>query len=151
MLAQIPNVTPSAWHQATLIGIGVIMLLVSLSGAVVGWLSYAQSRKARHITPQPLKVEGVEKFQTLDGCASQHQHIAEEIDRVDRRVTEVDNDLKKFKQAVLDNGEARKNFIVAHVDSVRRELSNEIGNVHKRMDNFPDKLIALLRNTGVIK
>ena len=46
----------------------------------------------------------------------------------------------------------RKNSIVGRVDDVRRELSQDIAAVHKRVDTIPDRIMAMLRNTkGLIE
>jgi hypothetical protein len=51
-----------------------------------------------------------------------------------KRADEVDADLQDYKQKVNDNGEARKNFIIVHIDAKQAELRQEIARVHQRID-----------------
>lgn len=48
-----------------------------------------------------------------------------------------------MRRDIIENGEVRKNFIIQHVDDVRRELDTKI-------NNLPGHIIKTLRDTGVI-
>ena len=152
LLAQIPNVTPDHAHQITLYlvgALGVVALLVSVWGSIQrGRKDAIDNRDSipRSITPNPLRVEAVKEPMTKVDCERMHVPFTPKLTDLDRRIHEVDADLQSFKQAVLENGEERKNFIVQRVDDVRKELSAEINSVHKRVDGIPDRIMAMLRN-----
>lgn len=55
-----------------------------------------------------------------------------------QRADEVDADLQDYKQKVNDNGEARKNFIILHIDAKQKELRDEISRVHERIDKLKE-------------
>ena len=57
----------------------------------------------------------------------------------DRLTAKMDDD----KQEILDKGEDRARRIYEHIEAVRKELDEKIGDV-------PDKIIATLRNAGAI-
>lgn len=59
------------------------------------------------------------------------------------RVDKTETSLEQVRRDIIENGEVRKNFIIQHVDDVRRELDTKI-------NNLPGHIIKTLRDTGVI-
>ena len=57
--------------------------------------------------------------------------------------TQLTTKLESDKQEILDKGEDRARRIYDHMEAVRKELDEKIGDV-------PDKVIATLRNAGAI-
>jgi hypothetical protein len=151
-LAQMPNVTPDNAHQITLylIGaLGALGIMVSIYTALARAKKDAIDNRdsiPRTLSPNPLRVEAVKEPITKEQCERMHVPFVQKLTDLDLRIREVDHDLQTFKQAVLENGEERKNFIVQRVDDVRKELSAEINSVHKRVDGIPERIMAMLRN-----
>lgn len=67
-----------------------------------------------------------------------------EVDRLSREVGKVDSDLQSLKKDITNNGEVRKNHILAVIDGVRKENSTQIESLHKRIDELPLKIKELL-------
>lgn len=66
-----------------------------------------------------------------------------EVQDLKERVAKNEVSLDQVRRDIIDNGEVRKNFIINHVDEVRRELDAKI-------NNLPAHIIKTLRDTGVI-
>lgn len=137
-------------------------LIFSANQALRFWDRMSGRSRPTSLSDQPITVKGAPEFVLKTECSQHMTGITREIVRIDGDVKRVDGDLQKFKADVIANGEKRKNFIVglveekhnsstSHIERVREELSADISKVHARVDTVPDRVIALLRNTGHLK
>lgn len=164
IFAQIANVPPQSWYNATLIAVGVIMLLVSLSGAVVGWLGYAQSRRnqSREITPQPLVVGADDPFVTESVFRRELKAIADELAKAESKTDTVATTLDKH----LGDSTGYRLDLEKHFTDIRREMvagDKEVADdVFRRLNEvnaslssdikqMPAQIVVILKNTGAIK
>lgn len=148
ILAQIDKVNPTFLHQFALVCLG---LLGGVAAAVGIW---AAVRK-RPISPQPLVTKEEERFATRD-------FVAERADEVNRRLAGHDQDirdlyaeLKRDREASEIHASQRSSAIYQEIGTVREGLSKKIdaqtSEFHQAIRDLPAQLIAMLRNTGVIK
>lgn len=79
----------------------------------------------RRIEPNPLRVKEATRYAT-----------AAELQRLDDEVEALARDLPALRKEIVDNGEKRRVAIEAKVESARHELSDEIKNVHERINNI---------------
>lgn len=112
----------------TLLG---VLLLVGNVISVWSWISGRTER--RRIEPQPLEVAEAERFVTRRELENFQAGIIERLNRIEREIASIrDTDTE-------DRGE------------LRDFMNQGLARVHERIDDLPSQLIALLRNTGVIK
>jgi len=97
------------------------------------------STQSRTIDNQPIKVQSVEKIVSEKECIERHKSAIDAVEGVKQQLVKLEDARQKdSEQASKD-----RKTIYAHIDDVRRELSEKI-------DDMPDRVIATLRNTGAI-
>ena len=128
MIAQIQNVSSEHIKDFLLI------CLAGLSAAGVIW-GFARRGKSepREITPQPLEVRASEKFVTSKECAITHEGYERRFRQLEEQQIQLRADMR------ADVGELHEKI---------RIMGAELG---AKMDSQPDRLVALLKNTGAIR
>jgi hypothetical protein len=107
--------------------------------------------KKQQISPQPLMVQEAERFMTKEVCDRNHAEAERAVRTAMVEVAKLQDQLEKdrreasisrksvYAEINRTTDETRK-----HMEDVRRELSEQI-------HAMPDRVVMLLRNTGVIK
>jgi hypothetical protein len=133
MLADLSTVAPDHLKDAALI-------FLALASPAAAWLGlYYGRRRSVAISPQPIQVQGVERFVTKELCDQLHVSTAREVADIKARVTALENGQR---QMVDDLGD--------QINLVRSEVSDGLRRVHERVDGMPAQIVVLLRNTGAI-
>jgi hypothetical protein len=123
----------------------ILAVLAALFGIGLSiYLAYQAVHKRGTRIEQPLEVIEGDRAITRSYCNAQHKGTSDQLHQMDARISRVESDLQQFKADVLANGEARKNFIVSHVNDVRLELKADITGIHRRLDDLPQMILKLL-------
>lgn len=109
------------------------------------------SGQGKSAIPQPLQVEQAVKFVTKEQCEHLHQTQAATVQALkvelnelrQQRIQDAKDSSFSRKALYAEIKEANENA-TAHIEAVRKELS-------ERIEAMPDRVVALLRNTGVIR
>lgn len=127
MLAQLDSVDPRGLRD-------LLILLLALATPAAAWAGILLGRRsAVRVEPQPLEVRPSR-------------------DLVERAAYERDQELIRERVAALEAGQRQMLAeINERLEEFRAESQQGIRRVHERMDRMPHELVALLRNTGVIK
>ena len=129
----------------------IVGTLTAIVAAVIAWLVYRRKRERVKVEPDPLRVQQVHDFVRNNECLARHQESLNGLSDVRKDIKELreknmkDVELAGFSRKAIykeikDTNEGTR----SHIESVRVELSAQI-------NNMPDRIIALLRNAGVIK
>ncbi len=98
------------------------------------------SPEKRLITNQPLQVQEYEQFATKT-----------EVAELNHFVGSVDHDLKSLRREIVANGESRRLSIESKVENARGEAQAHIESVRKELaediNNMPARIISMLRQT----
>jgi hypothetical protein len=109
---------------------------LGLLAAIVGNISMAialrKRKETRRIEPQPFDVRVIDSMAREKDCLSRHDEIQREIVGMRNRRDQDMKDASLSRKAVYEQ-----------INKVRGELSDKI-------DTMPDRIIATLRNFGVI-
>lgn len=136
MFAQLQSVDPVHIKDAAMVAIAAV--------GVVAMIWSMVRRPVHHIGPQPLDVREVKDAVTRAECDNLH---AEQ----ERRLAKLEAD---FRERTRENETSRAR-LYSHIDDVRKELSTKIDDQSKEfgqaLRDLPSQVIAVLRNTGVIK
>jgi hypothetical protein len=142
MLAQIPNVTPQAWHTATLIIVGLIMVAGTIVGMVLGIMNYRAMQQARSASlkremgPQPFLVSAEDPPVTRSYCKREHEHMTAEClrmqERSDKIAGKVDQNEEYSKTRRKEIYEAMGKTREATVDAVKgleQKIESQLGQI----------------------
>ena len=120
-------------------------LIVIIGLVLVGLQVWTAVRSSKtQITPDPLRVEKLDKFATRDFCEQRHAEVSRRLDGHDKDVRTIYDEIKRNRADNESQANTRSVAVHAKIDDVRRELSEKI-------DDMPAQIIATLRNTGAIK
>ena len=132
ILAQIQAVDPIHLWNFVLI----VTCLISAAASVVAM--YTQKRT------QKREVTFGEEFVALKHCTDRHTETDRRLTNVDRDVERIRQDMKNDRISLDASDELRASRIHQSIDTIRKELELKI-------DLMPDRVIVMLKNTGVIK
>lgn len=114
----------TAWH--------VVVVLVVLVNLAVGVLALARSGQA-----QKRDVTLTDKFQTVDAAAGQVGAVVARVDRLEGSVEQIRADLRRDRSELDAANEARSSRLHARIDALT-----------EKVNTMPDRVVAMLRNTG---
>lgn len=118
----------------------ILVTVLAVATPAAAWLGlYYGRRQSMEIRPQPLQVQGVERFVSRDLCEQMHQSSAKDIADLKVRVAALESGQREM---VREIGE--------QIAEVRSEVSDGLRRVHDRVDGMPAQIVVLLRNTGAI-
>lgn len=111
--------------------------------------------RKHNTTPQPFEVREYTGSATERDCKERHQNALTELAAVKEGIVEdreaslasrnrIYDEIRKVQGNMENKLESVRKELGGHTESVRMELSEQIG-------NLPDRMFALLRNAGVIK
>ena len=112
----------------------VCVILVSVIIGLRQGMAFIRELREKPNGAEALK-EAYEKFATKEQVGS----LISEIEKVN-------TDLQAYKTTIIENGETRKNFIIGHIDDMRSEVQVRIDDTHRRIDNIPSQIIAMMSN-----
>jgi hypothetical protein len=141
MLAQLDSVPASiaAWLACLFFLVALLNSLIKFKRNV--WPE--DKPEGRAISPQPLGVRIEHGLVTDAACKARHQTIEGELGSL-RTIREEDTKAAGLsRKAIYEKIEEKDEAMRRHIESVRVELSEKI-------DGTPDRIIAILRNFGVI-
>lgn len=113
-------------------GIWMACALIALD-AYIRWAQYRLQREQREDGLQPIHVQLKRDFATK-----------EDVERLEA-------EMREYRATEIQDAAQRRKEIYARLENMRKEFTDEIGKVHTRVDAVPDRVIALLKNTNVIK
>ena len=111
--------------------LGCMAFLLGIAVAIKMLLP--KKKETREISPQPLVIKSASECVTDQVCKERMLAVEREIEEIKSAKKEADASAKKDRKDLYD-----------HVDKFRKELSNKI-------DDMPSQIVALLKNTNVIK
>lgn len=134
----------------TWVVLGGVAVLASILGNWAQWQMSRRKHESRRIEPQPLEVKQVHEFVRKDECAALHEQnrkrvveLAEMLEAA-RRLVAAETEKAGFsRKAIYTEIKTTNDQTRNHIEEVRKELSEKI-------DGMPDRVIAILRNFGVI-
>jgi hypothetical protein len=159
MLASLTN--PGAVEIASFIG--ALFFLAAGYNQVMKAIDRARDRKQpQEISPQPLQVAMVAEFVRKDEHHRQHSENVQAISDVRREVEGLREDRRrdqevaaKSRKSLYEKIDEAKDSMAESTESVRKELSEKTEDVRKelsdKIDNVPDRVIAILKNTGALE
>lgn len=87
-----------------------------------------------------------EQPRPADTYATKHE-MAEVVERWEKDMQEIRESLASHRK----DRESDHTAFDGRLDTMRKEIRDDIRRLHDRLDNVPSNLIATLRNTGAIK
>lgn len=119
----------------------ILVTVLAVATPVAAWLGlYFGRRQSVEVRPQPLQVQGVERFVSRDLCEQMHHTSAKDIADLKVRVAALESGQREM---VRELGE--------QISEVRSEVTDGLRRVHDRVDGMPAQIVVLLRNTGAIQ
>lgn len=151
ILADATNPDPKFFYQSWL----VIAFLVSVFSNVVLAVTAIIALRKKTELEQPVRVELEREFAKEAVCHARHTESTQMIEGLRReRITDAKDAAFSrkgiYKQIEEVGGagtrqiEALRRELTQHTEAVRKELADKI-------DDLPDRMIAMLRNTGAIR
>jgi hypothetical protein len=134
MLAELSAVAPDHLKD-------FLLIVLAIASPIAAWVGlYYGRRRSVAVTPDPLRVQPVERWVTRDLCEQMHGATAKDIADVKARVTALENGQREMVEA-----------IDRRMGEMRTEITAGLRGVHERVDNMPLEVVTLLRNTGAIR
>lgn len=119
-----------------------IVIIIGL--ALLGLQIYSVMRERKtSITPDPLRVEKLDKFATRDFCMSQHSEVSRRLDAHDSEFRRIYDQMKMDSAANQVHASERSKTLFNEVKAVREELTAKI-------DSMPDRIIKLLNDLHLL-
>lgn len=125
MIAQINNVSPSAWHTATLIIIGLVAFV-----ALVGSIKSSFFPKKPRIEPQPFPV-------SMDDPPVLQSAFDREIKVIAERYGELTTRIEKVATRVDENesyGKTRRQAIYTKIEAVQSNTTAAVEKLHEKVN-----------------
>lgn len=110
----------------------LLILVGAISPTLLLWRRLTGKPEARVISPSPLEVREAVQYVTKGELYVQHAGVIERLTRIEAQVAA----MQVARQADLE--------------SLRADMRNDVQRIHERIDELPDRIIAMLRNTGAI-
>ena len=135
-------------HEIWIVLAGVA-ILASIFGNVGQWVALRKKREKTEIE-QPVDVHMVSGFVTKDECARLHaansdhvREVAKKLEEAHRILAMAEEKAGYSRKAIYTEIKDTNEQTRAHIEHVRQELGEQIA-------GMPDRIIAILRNFGVI-
>lgn len=110
----------------------LLLLAGALSPTILLWRKLSGRPEARIISPSPLEVREAVQYVTKAESYVQHAGVIERLTRIEAQV------------AAMQVARA------TDLDQLRSDMRTDVQRLHERIDELPDRIIAMLRNTGAI-
>ena len=149
MLSQVNLPAPSGSELLVwLAGLGLLLMLLDRVLRIKR--SIFPRKDDVEIHPRPLEIRKAVDYVTKEHCDAIHSGTASHIRELKVSVSDILSRLEKgradgdyMRKAIYSEIKEREQATRQHIESVRHELSEKI-------DAMPDRLVAMLRNFGVI-
>lgn len=120
-----------------------VIILLALGGfAMAGWTAFRPPRPTG-ITPDPLRIEKLDKFATRDFCDLQHAEVTRRLNGHDADVRALYEEMKKDRQQNREHASNRSAATYTKIEAVRSELADKI-------DSTPERVIDTLNKLGLL-
>lgn len=133
ILAELSDVPEGQFKWTVLILLGLAMLVMQA-------FSTFRSRK---VTPDPLRVEKLDKFATRDFVEAQNAEVKRRLDGHDVDVRRIYDEIKEERAANQVHQSERSKTLFNEIRGVREELTEKI-------DEMPDRIIRLLNELNLL-
>lgn len=122
---------------------GTITILIGL--IIVGLQIYntIKGQKPTVITPDPLRIEKLDKFATRDFVEAQRNEVTRRLDSHDQDIRRIYDEMKAERAANQVHQSERSQTIFKAIDKVRTELTDKI-------DDMPDRIISMLNDLSLL-
>jgi hypothetical protein len=132
ILAQIQNTDPVHLRDFLIIG-GFLLSSVASVMALMG-----QKRT------QKREISFSEEFVTGKECGQKHSEIERRVGNIEQQLVQIRTEMKADRIALDASDESRASRIHARLDALENDIN-------KKIQELPDRVIAFLNNTRVIK
>jgi hypothetical protein len=124
MFADLPSTIPPSSASLMVQLFGLLAFAVALGvGLVTIWRGVRKDRVEATILPDPLTIRHQTEFASK-----------KDLENLTKRVADLDGDLRRLGDRIVENGETRRQRVQDSLESLRRELGLDIGKVHERID-----------------
>jgi hypothetical protein len=158
MLAQLQSVSPEFLKS-------FLIVFIAFAGVALAVAGYLGRRDSRRVTvddqPVEARIKGQvrtvaeDRFATRDFVAERNAELDRRLNGHDADIRALYAELKADRAAAEIHASQRSSAIYEEIGSVREGLSDKIDaqskEFHLAVRDLPNQLVALLRNTGVIK
>jgi len=129
-----------------------VIILLALGGfAMAAWTTFRPS-KPTVITPDPLRVEKLDKFATRDFCEMKHLEVTRRLDGHDAELAQFRTEAKADREQNQVHASQRSAAIYHKIDEVRDELTTKMDGINEQMSKgFKDVERAVGRIEGQIR
>ncbi len=136
MLADISSVNPATLKDFVIIIIGV-------GGFVMVVVQFFR-KPSTAITPDPLRIEKLDKLASRDFVQERHAEHARRLDAHDKEIAQIRNEAKEDRRNNEVHASQRSSNLYQKIEAVRTELNEKI-------DAMPERIIELLNSLGKLK
>ena len=128
--------------------IGWVFLCLAAIAAGSNQIDDLVQRRKEKPSARDVEQKSLDSFQAKGDYASVSR-LEAVATGLKKDIQSVDSDLQKFKNVIIEHGEERKNHIVGHVESVRKELSEDIKSLNLRLDDLPTKILTMIQHLKI--
>ena len=121
----------------------VFLILMGLIGLCVGVYGYMR-KPVTSITPDPLRVEKLDKFATRDFCSTLHSEINRRLDSHDSDIKALYEEIKSGRDESAASARQRSAAIYGRIDNLETKLTDKI-------DTMPDRIIKILSELNLLR
>jgi hypothetical protein len=133
IIADLSAVNPMTLKDFAIIGLALI------SGAV--GLKALFGKNTTALTPDPLRIEKLDKFATRDWCERERDETKRRLDSHDKDIAKIHDEFRQDREKNEVHASQRSQTIFRAIDELRRELTEKI-------DSTPERLIDTLTKLG---
>jgi hypothetical protein len=119
----------------------VILMTLAILALQV-WLA-VRSRRTQ-ITPDPLRIEKLDKFATRDFCEMKNAELSRRLEANEEDIRRIYVEMKRDRAAADVHASERSKTIFNEIKLVRAEVTDKI-------DGMPDRIIKLLSELGLLR
>lgn len=129
-----------------------VIIILAIGGFAMAAFTTFRPQKPTVITPDPLRIEKLDKFATRDFCEMKHLEVNRRLDTHDEQLAQLRIEAKAELQQNQEHASARSAAIYRKVDEVREELTAKMDGLNEQMTTgFKDVERAVGRIEGQIK
>lgn len=128
---------------AALVLAGVFFLVGGYNQLMKARQNLKGEGREHHITPQPLEVRHDLGAAQEKDCLNRFQATEREIAAIKKQRDEDDRVSSIHRASIYNKMEQVRIEVSNHTEAVRKELS-------EKLDDVPDRLVAMLKNTGAL-
>lgn len=121
----------------------VFLILLGLVGLALGAYGYIR-KPVTTITPDPLRVEKLDKFATRDFCSTLHSELNRRLDGHDSDIKNLYDEFKSDREASAVSARQRSAAIYGRIDNLETKLTDKI-------DTMPDRIIKILSELNLLR